>query len=141
MTKDNFTSMEDSNITFHKNLNSFEVSPSKTDLENKQLALEETNEEKKEQQLSANISPEIKDNYEPLTYETYKFFIKFSPYIEKIIMNNINKYILQSPQETQELKAFSKLDSEYKLPSELINYLNIQNLSNYKIYFNCIIWF
>jgi hypothetical protein len=74
--------------------------------------------------------------YQPLSYDTYKFFIKFSPYVEKILMNNINKHILQTNQDLQELKAFSKLDKEYVLSKDLIDYVNINSLPNYQVQFN-----
>ncbi len=86
---------------------------------------------------SENSNPISNDiRYQPLSYDTYKFFVKFSPYVEKIILNNINKYILQSPQDLQELKAFSKLDKEYTLCNNLIEYLNLYNQTNHEVTFN-----
>jgi len=74
------------------------------------------------------------DNYQPLSYDSYKFFVKFSPYIEKILVNNINKHYFQN--NLAEIKSFSKLESEFSLRKELIYYLNISRLSEYQIKFN-----
>ena len=34
-------------------------------------------------------------NYQLLTYDVYHFFLYICPYIENILLNNINKYILE----------------------------------------------
>ena len=82
-----------------------------------------------------NNSTAIDSNsaYEPLSFESYKFFIKFSPYIEKLLVNNINKNHIQN--NVVDLKSFAKLDSDFIIRKELIDYLNVNNYSDYKIKF------
>lgn len=72
--------------------------------------------------------------YQPLSYDSYKFFIKFSPYIEKLLVNNINKGHLKS--NLADLKSFSKLDCDLRIKSELINYLNVNKFNDHKIKFS-----
>ena len=70
-------------------------------------------------------------NYQPLTYEAYKYFNHIGPYIENVLLNNINKYILQSKSsESSESTGMSKLDKDFTFPKELLNYLfpNSQNV-------------
>ena len=64
--------------------------------------------------------------YEPISYDAYKFFTKISPYIEKIIINNINKYNIQNNQiDIQELKAFTKLEKDFKISELLIKEIKV----------------
>ena len=89
-------------------------------------------------QMNNEITNEFETpTYQPLTLEAYKFFIKFAPYVEKNVLKSINKCVHHSPQELQELKAFSKLDKEFLLSKELIEYLNLNGLKNSEINFNC----
>lgn len=62
-------------------------------------------------------------NYQPLTYSAYKFFIHIGPYLENVLLNNINKYILQSKGSTTELTGMSKLEKDFRFPPELIQYI------------------
>lgn len=104
--------------------------------------IQKKQDKKREKNIIANQTDDLDLNkkehqeYQPLTYETYKFFIKFSPFVEKILTNNINKHILQTNQDLQELKAFSKIDKEYVLSKDLIEYVNLNNLPNYHVHFN-----
>ena len=69
-----------------------------------------------------------------MSYDSYKFFIKFSPYIEKLLVNNINKNHLHN--NIADLKSFAKLDCDLKINKDLIDYLNVNNFSDYKIKFS-----
>jgi hypothetical protein len=93
------------------------------------------------QQPIMDIAEEIVKEcvYEPLTFDSYKFFVKFSPFIEKIILNNVNKHFLQSSNqnELQEMKAFSKMDKEFSLNKELLSYINPSNFQYSDVNFNC----
>ena len=35
------------------------------------------------------------DSYQPMSYDAYNAFVKIAPSIEIMLLNNINKYILQ----------------------------------------------
>jgi hypothetical protein len=87
-----------------------------------------------DEDIPAQKEIERENEYQPLSYDAYKFFTKFTPFIEKVIINNINKHYFQTnPIDLQELKAFSKMNNEFKLSDELINQLGIGN--NYKTIF------
>jgi hypothetical protein len=89
---------------------------------------------KQNDETPAQQNFESEGGYQPLSYDAYKFFTKFSPFIEKILINNINKYYFQNnPIDIQELKAFSKMTNEFKLPEELIKELDLR--TNYKTKF------
>jgi hypothetical protein len=51
-------------------------------------------------------------------------------------LNNINKFILQIPQDLQELKAFTKLEKDFTLQNNLIEYLNLNKQRNHDVIFN-----
>jgi hypothetical protein len=76
--------------------------------------------------------------YQPLSYDAYKFFTKFSPFIEKVIINNINKYnIHNNPIDIQELKAFTKMEKDFKISEELIQEIKF---TDYKVNFTSMIY-
>ena len=72
----------------------------------------------------------IVSSYQPLTYDAYNVFIKTAPAIENMLLNNINKYILQNKNENkhQENTGMSKISNEFIFPEELLNYM----FPNYK---------
>ena len=80
---------------------------------------------------------EKSNNYQPLSFDTYKFFVKFSSYVEKIILNNINRYSLQNNTLSSETKTgISKLEKDFIIPENIINTLNINLCTNNEIIFN-----
>ena len=109
---------------------------SPTDNSNKEIINKIKQDINNNDELANNIESINDISYQPLSYDTYKFFVKFSPFVEKILLNNINKYILQGPQDLQELKAFSKLEKEFMLSNDLIEYLNMNNFYNHEVFFN-----
>jgi hypothetical protein len=88
--------------------------------------------------LNSN-SLSVSEIYQPFSYDAYKFFVKSSPYVEKIILNNINKIIRQNVNkgESQETSTgLNKLEKEFIMPNDLLNYININNLPNCDTCFN-----
>ena len=75
-------------------------------------------------------------SYQPLSFDSYKFFVRFSPYIEKLLVNNINKHYFKN--NTLDMKSFSKLEFDFVLRKELISHLNVAKLIEYQIKFNSI---
>ena len=95
---------------------------------------EEAKEEKKEETKVQTI------NYQPITYDAYKFFIHIGPYMENVLLNNINKYILQNKSESSEATGFSKLDKDFTFPSDLKKYL-FADCSDVKVSFRKYLFF
>ena len=104
---------------------------------NKELAKENIQDENIESEEKVKSSgSQISITYEPLSFDTYKFFMKFAPVLEKTITNNIEKHLLQSSQnEKIELKQFHKV-KDFILPEELIKELNVNNMPNHRVSFN-----
>lgn len=102
-----------------------------------------TNEiQQNEVQHKTNTS--VETNYQPLTYKAYQFFIHIGPYIETILLNNTNKYILQAKSaQTGETTGMTKLDKEFLFPKELLAYLfpNNPNESDIKFAFTSFLFF
>ena len=61
-------------------------------------------------------------SYQPLTYDAYKYFVDIGPYIENILLNNINKYILQKKNVASEQTGMNRLKS-FEFPKDLLTYL------------------
>ncbi len=80
-------------------------------------------------------------NYQPLTYDAYKFFIHISPYIENILLNNINKYILQKKNAAKELTGMTRLDNNFQFPKDLLNYIFPSNTEKVRITFKKFLFF
>ena len=76
----------------------------------------------------------IVSSYQPLSYDAYNVFIKTAPAIEKMLLNNINKYILQKKEQRQveESTGIHKLSIEFNFPSDLLSYI-FPNSKNVKI--------
>ena len=77
----------------------------------------------------------IVSSYQPLSYDAYNVFVKIAPSIEKMLLNNINKYILQKKDEKQieENTGMHKLSMEFDFPNELLSYMFPNNSNNIKI--------
>ena len=73
----------------------------------------------------------IVSSYQPLTYDAYNVFIKTAPAIENMLLNNINKYILQNKNgnKPQENTGMSKLSMEFNFPVDLLDYMFPNNKS------------
>ena len=106
---------------------------------------EDNDEEKKEKKnhisfttYNANESEKkskiIVSSYQPLSYDAYNVFVKTAPAIEKMLLNNINKYILQKKDEkhVEESTGMSKLSIEFVFPNDLLLYI-FPNSNNVKI--------
>ena len=77
----------------------------------------------------------ILSSYQPLSYDAYNVFVKIAPSIEKMLLNNINKYILQKKNEKhiEESTGMHKLSMEFDFPNELLSYMFPNNPNNIKI--------
>ena len=77
----------------------------------------------------------IVSTYQPLSYDAYNVFVKTAPSIEKMLLNNINKYILQKKEDKQieENTGMHKLSMEFNFPKELLSYMFPNNSDNIKI--------
>ena len=80
-------------------------------------------------------------NYQPLTYDAFKFFLHIGPYIENILLNNINKYILQRKGKPSEQTGMTKLDKNFEFPKDLLNYIFPSNTEQIKITFKKFLFF
>lgn len=145
-TKDKGTSMENAvevnkNSTSSKHINNNrydeykqEVESNEENKENKDNTNDTTNNNNKEENIIMN--------YQPLTYEAYKFFVHIGPYIENVLLNNINKYILQSKGVVQESTGFSKVSKDFIFPEELLLYVYPDaSTTKTKISFNKFLFF
>ena len=112
-------------MNMNMNLNNFNLN------NNNNNKKEENNKNKNENLLNEKkIEVSSVANYQPLTYDAYKFFVHIGPYIENILLNNINKYILQNTnQKAKEATGMSKLDKEFIFPEDLLSYF----FPNYKV--------
>ena len=74
-------------------------------------------------------------SYQPMSYDAYNVFIKIAPSIETMLLNNINKYILQRKDEKQieESTGMHKLSMEFNFPNDLLVYMFPKNSNNIKI--------
>ena len=77
----------------------------------------------------------IISSYQPLSYDAYNVFVKTAPAIEKMLLNNINKYILQKKDEkpVEESAGMHKLSMEFEFPNDLLLYMFPNNSNNIKI--------
>ena len=77
----------------------------------------------------------IISSYQPLSYDAYNVFVKIAPAIEKMLLSNINIYILQKKDEKQieENTGLHKLSMEFIFPNELLSYMFPNNSNNIKI--------
>ena len=87
-----------------------------------------------------NKNSTLEAAYQPLSFDAYNFFVKCAPYVEKILLNNINKYILQS-QTTEgnsqpEATGLNKLDKEFIFPEGVLSYLFPTSHNDCTIIFN-----
>ena len=109
---------------------------------------EENDEENKDKEKDMNIplssysqnetekkSKIIVSSYQPLSYDAYNVFVKTAPAIEKMLLNNINKYILQKKDQKhiEESTGMHKLSMEFDFPNELLLYIFPGNSNNIKI--------
>ena len=87
----------------------------------------ETSKEKKSKIMVAS--------YQPMSYDAYNVFVKIAPSIETMLLNNINKYILQKKDEKQieETTGMHKLSMEFNFPNDLLEYMFPKNYKNIKI--------
>ena len=74
-------------------------------------------------------------SYQPMSYDAYNVFVKIAPSIETMLLNNINKYILQKKDDKQieETTGMHKLSMEFTFPQELLSYIFPNNSNNVKI--------
>ena len=74
-------------------------------------------------------------SYQPMSYDAYNVFVKIAPSIETMLLNNINKFILQKKDEKQieETTGMHKLSMEFNFPNELLVYMFPKNSNNIKI--------
>jgi len=114
-------------MNMNMNLNNFNLNNNnkKENTDNKNKIENLLNENEKKIEVSSVA------NYQPLTYDAYKFFVHIGPYIENILLNNINKYILQNTnQKAREATGMSKLDKEFIFPEDLLTYIFPNNKSD-----------
>lgn len=128
-TKDNYTMMDNGSDL------AISISSQVEKKKNQQIQKTETKEEKKSEETKVQTI-----NYQPITYDAYKFFIHIGPYMENVLLNNINKYILQNKSESSEATGFSKLDKDFTFPSELKKYLFVDS-SDVKVTFRKYLFF
>ena len=90
-------------------------------------SLNETGKEKKSKIMVAS--------YQPMSYDAYNVFVKIAPSIETMLLNNINKYILQKKDDKQieETTGMHKLSMEFNFPNDLLAYIFPKNSNNIKI--------
>ena len=74
-------------------------------------------------------------SYQPMSYDAYNVFVKIAPSIETMLLNNINKYILQKKDDKQieESTGIHKLSMEFNFPQDLLSYMFPNNSNNIKI--------
>ena len=74
-------------------------------------------------------------SYQPMSYDAYNVFVKIAPSIETMLLNNINKYILQKKDDKQieETTGMHKLSSEFNFPNDLLTYMFPKNSNQIKI--------
>ena len=107
---------------------------------------EETKEKEKDKELYLCInsfnetgkekkSKIMVDSYQPMSYDAYNVFVKIAPSIETMLLNNINKYILQKKDDKQieESTGMHKLSMEFNFPNDLLAYIFPKNSNNIKI--------
>jgi hypothetical protein len=78
---------------------------------------------------------QVSNAYQPISFEAYKFFTKFSPFVEKIILNNINKNILKN-QNLQDNNKVNKMDKDFRISEDLLNYVNNSGSQNFSVTFS-----
>ena len=115
------------------NLNINEIEKNNNEEENNKdghLPITAYNQGEKEKKSKIIVS-----TYQPLSYDAYNVFVKTAPAIEKMLLNNINKYILQNKDEKpiEENTGMHKLSMEFKFPNELLSYMFPNNSDNIKI--------
>ena len=54
---------------------------------------------------------------------------KFSPYVERVILNNVNRKIIAAGESSNDNQGFSKV-VEFIIPPKLITYMNKLNAPN-----------
>ena len=107
---------------------------------------EETKEKEKDTELHLGInsfnetgkekkSKIMVASYQPMSYDAYNVFVKIAPSIETMLLNNINKYILQKKDDKQieESTGMHKLSMEFNFPNDLLDYIFPKNSNNIKI--------
>ena len=107
---------------------------------------EETKEKEKDTELHLGInsfnetgkekkSKIMVASYQPMSYDAYNVFVKIAPSIETMLLNNINKYILQKKDDKQieESTGMHKLSMEFNFPNDLLAYIFPKNSNNIKI--------
>jgi hypothetical protein len=84
----------------------------------------------------------IISSYQPLSYDAYNVFVKTAPAIEKMLLNNINKYILQKKEhkKIEESTGMHKLSIEFNFPNDLLSYI-FSNSKNVKIHIDKFLFF
>ena len=118
---------------FDLNMNNNEGNDNENDEENKDkdhLHITSYN-----QNVNEKKSKIILSSYQPLSYDAYNVFVKTAPAIEKMLLNNINKYILQKKGEKQveESTGMHKLSMEFEFPNDLLVYMFPNNSNNINI--------
>ena len=98
--------------------------------DNKEAHLPLYNQNEKEKKSKIIIS-----SYQPLSYDSYNVFIKTAPVIESMLLNNINKYILQkkADKRIEENTGMQKLSMEFNFPNDLLSYMFHNNSNKIKI--------
>ena len=128
--KDKATATEEN---FDFNLNNEENEDEIKEKEKEQdlhLGINSYNETSKEKKSKIMVA-----SYQPMSYDAYNVFVKIAPSIETMLLNNINKYILQKKDEKQieETTGMHKLSMEFNFPNDLLEYMFPKNYKNIKI--------
>ena len=116
--------------SFNLNINESEKNNEEEDIKDDHLPIASYQQDEKEKKSKIIVS-----SYQPLSYDAYNVFVKIAPSIEKMLLSNINKYILQRKDEKQieENTGMHKLSMEFDFPNELLSYMFPNNSSNIKI--------
>ena len=128
--KDKATATEENyNLKLNENENNNNENEEEDNNEN-HLPIASYNQNEKEKKSKIIVS-----SYQPLSYDAYNVFVKTAPAIEKMLLNNINKYILQKKDEKhiEETTGMHKLSMEFEFPDELLSYMFPNNSNDIKI--------
>ena len=128
--KDKATATEENyNLKLNENENNNNENDEEDNNEN-HLPIASYNQNEKEKKSKIIVS-----SYQPLSYDAYNVFVKTAPAIEKMLLNNINKYILQKKDEKhiEETTGMHKLSMEFEFPDELLSYMFPNNSNDIKI--------
>ena len=118
---------------FDLNMNNNDINDNENEEENKDKGLLHIS--SYNQNVDEKKSKIILSSYQPLSYDAYNVFVNTAPAIEKMLLNNINKYILQKKDEKhiEENTGIHKLSMEFEFPNDLLVYMFPNNSNNINI--------